>query len=449
MIGTTPFLCLHNPAWLTEPPATLHAPLLTVVPRIAAHGDIVWADVRGLPVRETTERIRNAFTLRNALTSTVKFGVASTPIVAEVAARHAQQSVTYVRDGYDGEFLAYFPVAVLRPEPALADLFSGTGVELCRDLARLTREEVEVRFGAEGSRLWRLARADDPRIIFAPVPRSLPEASLEWTDYAIKRAERLVFVINALFGNVCEALRARGDGALVVTLTFALMNRTSIDHPMRVARATASQTAWMRMVRLELERIALPDAVTGITLRVDATSGIGIRQSDIFDRGAGTESAAEEALAQLMDDQGAIVVEPENSAHPLLDRRTSWTSLSAARVMERAHAYAALHEDGDNQHNRYNHPVTALTLQLLPRPQRISVATVKRRRGDEIPRSYRDDKSTTHTIVDAAGPDRVSGGRWDEPYAREYFRCVMEDGGLVWLYREARTNAWYLHGWWD
>ncbi|MGI8766511.1 MAG: hypothetical protein ACR2KM_08365, partial [Gemmatimonadaceae bacterium] len=413
----------------------------TIVPRIAAHGDIVWADVRGLPVRETTERIRNAFTSHNALASTVRCGVAATPVVAEVAARYAQQSVTYVRDGYDGDFLAHFPVTVLRAEPALANLLAGTGVESCRDLARLTREEVEVRFGAEGARLWRLARADDPRIIFGPIAHSLPEAALEWTDYAIKRAERLVFVINALFGNVCGALKSRGDGALTVTLSFALMNRTVIEHPMRAARATASQTAWMRMVRLELERIALPDAVTGITLRVDTTSGTGARQSNMFDRGYSTEAAAEEALAQLMDDQGAIVVDPENSAHPLLDRRTSWTSLSAARVMESAHVYAA------GRHNSDNQAPAVLTLQLLPKPQRISVATVKRR-GDEVPRSYRDGERT-YSVVDAAGPDRISGSQWDEPYAREYFRCVMQDGGLVWLYRDARTSAWYLHGWWD
>ncbi len=442
-----PFLCLYNPAWLAEPPATLHAPLLTIVPRIAAHGDIVWADVRGLPVRETTERIRNAFTSHNALASTVRCGVAATPVVAEVAARHAQQSVTYVRDGYDGDFLAHFPVTVLRPEPGLANLLTGTGVESCRDLARLTREEVEIRFGAEGSRLWRLARADDPRIIFGPIPHSLPEAALEWTDYAIKRAERLVFVINALFGNVCEALKSRGDGALVVTLRFALMNRTVVDHSMRAARATASQTAWMRMVRLELDRIALPDAVTGITLRVDATSGIGARQTDIFDRGAHTEVAAEQALAQLMDDQGAIVVEPENTAHPLLDRRTSWTSLSAARVMEQSQKYAANSANPVHSVHSVKQSHTALTLQLLPEPQRVTVATVKRR-GDELPHSYRDGRNT-HAIIDAAGPDRVSGGRWDDPYAREYFRCVTEDGGLVWLYREARTDIWYLHGWWD
>lgn len=398
----------------------------------------MWADLRGLPVRETTERVRNAFTAHNALSSSVKCGVASTAVAAEVAARHSQQSVTYVRDGYDRDFLAPFPVSVLAPERALANLFDGIGVEFCRDLARLSHESVEIRLGSGGVKLWRLARADDDRRIFGSMPRALPEASLEWTDYAIRRAERLVFVINALFGSVCNALKTRGEGALAVTISFALANRTTLDHPIRAARATAGQAAWMRLVRLEIEHIVFPDSVTGITLRVDATSGTVGRQGDVFDRGFGSESAAEEALGQLMDDQGAVAVEPENSAHPLLDRRTAWTSLSATRVMEHAHIHAAsLSRSGE----------AALALQLLPEPRRISVATF-RRRGDEIPRTYRDARAT-YDIVETAGPDRVSGGRWDDAYAREYFRCVLDNGGLVWLYRDARSGAWYLHGWWD
>jgi hypothetical protein len=432
------FLCLHNLTWLTSPPATLHAPLLTIVPRVVSDGDLVWADLRGLPVRETTERVRNAFTAHNALSSSVKCGVASTAIAAEVAVRHSQQAVTYVRDGYDRDFLAPFRIDVLGPERALANLLDGTGVELCRDLARLSLEEVEVRFGAGGVKLWRLARADDARRIFGSMPRVLPEASLEWTDYAIRRAERLVFVINALFGNVCEALKTRGTGAVAVTISFALANRTTLEHSIRAARATAGQNAWMRLVRLEIERVVFPDAVIGITLRVDSVSGTGGQQGDVFDRGFGSESAAEEALGQLMDDQGSIAVEPENSAHPMLDRRTEWTSLSASRVMERAHVYAAsLSRSGE----------AALTLQFLPKPQRISVTTFGRR-GDEIPRTYRS-AGVTYDIIEAAGPDRVSGGRWDDAYAREYFRCVVESGELVWLFRDMRSSVWYLHGWWD
>ena len=55
-----------------------------------------------------------------------------------------------------------------------------------------------------------------------------------------------------------------------------------------------------------------------------------------------------------------------------------------------------------------------------------------------------------HELVTAAGPDRVSGGRWEEaPYAREYFRCTTGMGVLVWLFRDGTESAWYLHGWWD
>jgi protein ImuB len=52
-------------------------------------------------------------------------------------------------------------------------------------------------------------------------------------------------------------------------------------------------------------------------------------------------------------------------------------------------------------------------------------------------------------VVNAAGPDRVSGGQWDVTYAREYFRAVTSEGTLVWLFREAGRDRWYLHGWWD
>ena len=51
-------------------------------------------------------------------------------------------------------------------------------------------------------------------------------------------------------------------------------------------------------------------------------------------------------------------------------------------------------------------------------------------------------------IASAAGPDRVSGGEWDSPFSREYFRCVTAAGRMVWLFRDV-TGRWYVVGWWD
>jgi hypothetical protein len=99
-----------------------------------------------------------------------------------------------------------------------------------------------------------------------------------------------------------------------------------------------------------------------------------------------------------------------------------------------------------------------LTLQLLPLPQPILVDTAPRRDHD-VPIRYRDD-SGWHQLVDVAGPDRVSGGEWESPFAREYFKCVREDGMLVWMFMakdqrmavdtgEGKDHWWFLQGWWD
>ena len=248
-----------------------------------------------------------------------------------------------------------------------------------------------------------------------------------------------------------------------MTLRFSLANRTAYEHSLRAARATASQNAWMRLLRLELERIVLPDAVTGISLSVDAVGTLGGKQGDVFDLGFGTAHAAEEAIAGLLDDQGSIVVEPENTLHPLLDQRTTWMSIDAADAVER-HTRRATSGMGRDNAERSNagrgnagrdnvrnlgppEAIPTLTLQLLPEPVRITVGTVMQH-NEERPQTYRD-KQQSYRIVNAAGPDRVSGGQWEKMYARDYYRCVNDEGTLVWIYHNVRTGAWYLHGWWD
>ena len=86
---------------------------------------------------------------------------------------------------------------------------------------------------------------------------------------------------------------------------------------------------------------------------------------------------------------------------------------------------------------------------MLPTPKVVTVDTTPRRDHD-VPTRYLDGNEW-HNILEAAGPDRVTGGKWNAEYSREYFRCVREDGMMVWLYRGMRnhTKDWFLHGWWD
>jgi hypothetical protein len=396
---------------------------------------IVWADARGMTAEPLARDLLQLF--HDNGVEKVRVAISLAPVCAEVAARYGKGAVIAIAPGTERDYLARHPVGVLEPSLALSSLLDGIGVESCGDLAKLDLESVEVRFGAEGARLWRLSRADDSRRIFASIPRALPAASLDWVDYTLKDPERLVFIINALIGNITTDLKSRGQGAREMTMIFSLANRESFEHLVRPARSTASHKAWMRLIRTHLERITLPDGVVGITIRVESVTGEVERQGDIFDRGFATARAAEETIAELLDDQGAVVVTPRNTQHPLIDRRTEWVSQdpsqASARIQLRELVVKAT-------------AAPSLTLQLLPEPRRIAVTT-KRRRDHQIPLQYRDKQWTT--IISAAGPDRVSGGQWGEPYAREYFRCVTDDGMMVWVYRDARDDSWYLHGWWD
>jgi protein ImuB len=398
-------------------------------------GGLVWADARGMSAEPLARDLVEVF--QDAGMEKVRAALSTAPIGAEVAAKHGEGGFIRIPPGAEREYLAPHPIGVLEPSLSLATLLDGIGIETCGDMARLDHESVEVRFGAEGSRLWRLSRADDSRRIFTSIPRALPLASLDWVEYTLKDPERLVFIINALVGNITTELRSRGQCAREMTMIFSLANRETYEHLVRPARSTSSHKAWMRLIRSHLERITLPDGVVGITMRVESVTGEVERQGDIFDRGFATSRAAEETIAQLLDDQGAVVVTPKNNQHPLIDRRTDWISQepaqASARIQLRERAVKAT-------------AAPRLTLQLLPEPKRVAVKT-KRRRDHSLPIEYRDKEWMQ--IISAAGPDRVSGGRWNDPYAREYFRCVTDDGKMLWLYRDAREDAWYLHGWWD
>src|SRR5688572_20250654 len=444
------FVCLWSPAWRTaaDSLADLSPALLTVSPRVVTEerrGGLVWVDARGLDAERVAREALGV--LLRLGPSNVNVGSGKTAIVAEIDAAAGTRPIPDL------------PVSVLEPDQALATLLDGIGVETCGDLAALEAESVEVRLGAEGLRLWKLARGEDDRLIFLPLPRELPHASLEWSEYALSDTERLLFSVNALLGTVCERLVERGSLAREMRLDLQLANRSTLTNTIRAGRPTASRKTWLRLARLTLERLVLPAGVVGLTLRAAAVVTDDGQQGDLFDRGFATAAATEAALASLAEDQGDVVVVPENTAHPLLERRTSWVGHHRESGVNGNRERGGGNRKGAASSAQHSAPVprslfpvpdlpdSRLTLYLLPTPRAVEART-EERRDHAVPTAYRDG-GAWYAVLSAAGPDRVSGERWGDGFAREYYRCVIDDGGMVWLYRDARADGWYLHGWWD
>lgn len=352
--------------------------------------------------------------------------------------------VMIVERGREREFLAPLALELLGVEPRLQSLLDGVGIVTCGQLAGLEREAVETRFGGAGAALWRLARADDTRRIFAPVPRERPAASIEFLDYAISDAARLVFTANALLGSVCDTLRARGERAQAMTLSLELSGGGTDRRTLRCARPTGERAPWLRRLQSALERWTLADSVTAVTLAVEGVTAVSATQGDIFDRGFATAGAAAEAVARLIDEWDAPLVEAAVEPHPLIERRTRWQPLEPERLVNEGAAPATTIAPASTAS-----PSPCLTLQLLPEPRRIEVR-VHPRRDHHLPVQFIDPVNGREwqTIVTAAGPDRVSGGHWESAYAREYFRCTTAVGRLVWLFWDAVGDAWYLQGGW-
>ncbi|HET8625319.1 MAG TPA: hypothetical protein VFM14_17300, partial [Gemmatimonadales bacterium] len=197
--------------------AELGALLLTHAPRVRVDGPTIWADARGLLACSLADALLALLRAQRCVAP--RAGVSHVAVAARVASCFGNPDVPIleVPSGAERDFLAPFPIQVLDPPSDVASLLDGVGIERCGELADLTREDVEVRFGPNAVALWRLARADDGRLLFGPAPRPLPHAALEWTDYELRDTERLLFVINRLAGNVTGALRELGQGARAFT----------------------------------------------------------------------------------------------------------------------------------------------------------------------------------------------------------------------------------------
>ncbi|HEY0780621.1 MAG TPA: hypothetical protein VGD56_21875, partial [Gemmatirosa sp.] len=322
--------------------APLLARLLGVTPHAAVapaeDGTYVWADGRGLPARWVAREVLRL--AREGGVAAPRVGVARVAVAAEVAARWGacraegrEAPLTGVAPNAERAFLAPHPLAVLLPSAAEASMatiarvaaaLADVGVVTCGALARIAREAVEVRLGGAGIALWMLARADDPRRVFRHAGHALPSASLEWTEFALREPERLLFVAGRLVERVCEALDARGEGAGAMTLAVQLAGGGVVERRVRAARDTADPGAWRRLLRAELERVELSDAVSGLALRVEAARAATAPQTDLFDRGGQTAGAAAAAVARLIEDGAGRPVRPVSSGHALPERRLAW-----------------------------------------------------------------------------------------------------------------------------
>lgn len=431
--------------------ARLAASLLEAAPRVsairgAAEGEPrgYWADATGMERRGGDAAVAQALlaAARGAGYEGARVGVAGTCVAAALATRERGSAWRVVPPGRDASFVARRPLSLLPMEEGVRESLELLGLRRCAELAALATADVELRFGPEGVRVWRLARGEDPRWPFRPPPAAGVAAEAE-LDAPVETLEPLRFLLRGLLGSVLEqmARRQRVPAALRLVLRLDDGDEEALD--VRPARPTGEARLLSDLCHRALEGHAAAGAILGVRLEGVEEGAARADQLDIFRPPAPDPAAVHASLLPLLQHwgDGALSRASLKGAH-LPAERVRWEERGVRGVLDVAGRPAAPPEDGVRTPSRAELP---LCLRRFPEPRPAAVQADAAGR----PTALRLPGASAPARVRAEGPERLSGRWWAQGYAREYWLAETEAGTLWLLFRDGREGRWYLEGWYD
>jgi protein ImuB len=437
--------------------ARLAGALLRVAPRVTplaatSGGDLplgAWADVSGMELHGGDAVVARALldAAREAGFEGARVGVAGSCVAAALATRMGGTAWRVVKPGGDAEFVSRRGVNLLPMPEGVREALKLLGLKRCGELAELPASEVELRLGAEGVRVWRLARAEDPRWPFRPAPPAeiVAEAELE---APVATVEPLRFLVRGLLGSVLEQLGRRQRIPAGVRLVLLLDGGGTRVLRVRPARPTADERVLGDLCWRALEGAEPGAPVIGLRMEGVEEGAARADQLDIFRPPAPDPAAVHAALLPLLARWGedALSRATPRGAHLPADA-VVWEGLGERAVLELSGAVREPHPEAEGEEGTVAIGRAALPLRLrrLPRPDPLAVQTDEGGR----PRALSLPGRGGFLPVRAQGPERLSGRWWSDGYAREYWLAEGADGQLRLLYQDGRSGEWRLEGWYD
>ena len=386
-----------------------------------------------------------------------RVGVAACCIAAAAATRERAHPVRVVPRGREADYLRRRSLGLI-PMPAdLRESLALLGLRTCGDLAGLVPAEVELRFGMEGLRAWRLARGDDPRWPFRPAEPGVAAAEAEF-EPAIDSAEPLRFVLGGLIGSVTGQLAARQRIPARLLLVLRVEDAADDAREVRPARPTADERVLADLCRRVVDAHPLAGPVRGVSLVAREEGWARADQLDAFTAPAPDPGALHAALLPVFArwGDGALSGAVRHGAH-LPGEQAEW----AARGSDGIAALAAARPPGalrPEEGGRSFRNTLPLCLRRLPEPLAVGVRADAEQRPQQVdlaalPKALGNGGMGTFPPrlwkTRAEGPERISGGWWGRATAREYWRVESPEGWLGLVFRDAASGRWYLEGWYD
>jgi protein ImuB len=369
--------------------------------------------------------------------------LAGAPEAALALARHTPGRV--VPPGGELAALSPLPVAALDLDPAVTLALTRAGLRSLGDLDARQSAALAARFGAAlVDRLDRLLGRRDVRI----TPLRAPPELMAERHFAepIARLEDVTDALARLTQDLCEALEARGRGARRLEATFFRADGVTRRLALRAAAPTREAATLMRLMKLELERLADPlDPGYGFdALRLAVTRSETLAPAQTRLDGEAERQAGEKALAELVGRLAA------RFGGERVMRFAPCDTHDPVRAAVRVPALGV-----DTPPARWPEPppgeppLRPLTLFATPQPIEVVAET-----PDGPPLRFRW-RRVLHQTMRAEGPERIAPEWWRAdaaPATRDYYRVEDAQGRRFWLFREGFYDdpgappRWRLHG---
>jgi DNA polymerase-4 len=182
-------------------------------------------------------------------------GVATNKLVAKVASdRDKPGGLTIVPPGEEARFLAPLPVRVLwGVGPVMARKLSELGVTSVGDLARVTEDELRLRFGSQGAALSRQAKGIDRRAVVTE--HAIKSVSQERTFRRdIADVEALLGQLLHLSQKVAERLKRKDLAAGTVAIKLRYADFSTLTRQMTLSVPSDDEQVIFRTAKTLLER---------------------------------------------------------------------------------------------------------------------------------------------------------------------------------------------------
>jgi protein ImuB len=348
--------------------------------------------------------------------------IAPTPLAATWLARGGRRAC--IREPANiGAALRALPLSCLDWPAATCESLAGMGVRNIGECLRLPREGVARRFGPQ--RLLELDRAlgrlPDPRTGWRAPERFC--ADHEMTEEQSDR-ERLLAICRELLQSHERFLLSRQLGVQSIEFSFFHLRSTATVLRLGCVEAERQAGRWFDLLRLQFEKLVLPEPVIAVRLRGGHTQALRAESGHLVFRGRKAGRGIRFSIAQLAERLMARVGRQSVAGVATVAEhrpQLAWRPRNLLKEKSLGEVSTAW--------GRLQRP-----LWMLSEPARLQV----------------DDGYPLHQgrlrILD--GPERLETGWWDEEgIARDYYTAINPRGMRLWVFRTRSRDAdWYLHG---